>query len=331
LPSLLPFLLLLLPVVINFAGQSGRLKVFNVFSYRRTAEYVKEILRQDGTSDKNLVYFIYHSELLDQTKGVLQRYLNHFSPRFLFTEGDWTSLRHTTYRQGYFTLAEIIPLILGIFWLLKNLKSRGAKVLVFWLILAPLPAALSRDLVSGVRSLALSVPLIIIVAAGMSQIIKHKLHMVMFISVWVIIFALYLEMYYFHSQFYSAGQWVSPYKSAFQKVKQYGSNYSRIYFTDKLGQPYIFALFYLQIDPAQYQKQAVLQANQSGDVGRIAGFDKFVFRPIFWPELRGKTNSLFIGDEYELPEKDLNFPGLVKIGDIFYPDGKLALKFVGIP
>jgi len=100
--------------------------------------------------------------------------------------------------------------------------------------------------------------------------------------------------------------------------------------TDKLGQPYIFLLFYLKIDPALYQKQVKFISNTQGDVGQVPGFANFAFKPIFWPDLRGQISTIFIGDQYELPDKDLNISNLLHLGEINYPNGQLALKVVAI-
>ena len=54
------------------------------------------------------------------------------------------------------------------------------------------------------------------------------------------------------------------YKQALQIIKPYIDKYDRIIFTDKLGQPYIFTLFYYQVDPTRYQFQANLIQDPPG-------------------------------------------------------------------
>jgi hypothetical protein len=98
-----------------------------------------------------------------------------------------------------------------------------------------------------------------------------------------------------------------------------------------LGQPYIFTLFYLKVDPKTYQSQAKLQDNVFGDVGKVESFSKFSFTSIYWPKLKSQPNTLFIGDPYELPEKDLTEPSLQKYGNIYYPNGQMALTIVANP
>lgn len=330
----LPFVLFsvfLIPISLNFASQSGRLRVFSVFSYFRQPADVAEILNQDQAISKDITYYLFHSELLDQGRGVLQRYLTHLSPRFLFSEGDWTNLRHSLYKHGNFYLIEIVPLAIGLFIFLSGLKAKSYRLLASWLLLAPLPAAFSRDLVSAVRSLPLAIPLILITGLGLSHIVKSKIMITVYCLLFTFFIVYYLDLYYIHGPHYSAPDWVSVYKKAYQDIADNLTDYSKFIVTDKLGQPYIFALFYLKIDPSIYQEQAKLTASETGDVGRVESFQNFIFRPVFWPELRGLTSTLFIGDQYELPEKDLNITGLTRLDDIYYPNGQHALRVVAIP
>jgi 4-amino-4-deoxy-L-arabinose transferase-like glycosyltransferase len=329
LPVLLGFFFLL-PVLLGASTQSGRLKVFSVFSYVRDNKHIEEIIKEDNQSGKNWMYYLFHSETLDQLRGVSQRYLNHFSPRFVFTDGDWTNLRHSEYKHGYFYLMEVVGLVLGFILLLRSHFSKSVRLVILWMLLSPLPAALSRDLVSGVRSLPLVIPLIIMVSIGAAALIRHKVFRYLYILPWLFFIAYFLEFYIFHAKFYAADQWVSPYKEAVEVISDQKANYSRVYFTNQLGQPYIFILYYLRYDPVLFQKEVVSKDDASGDVGEVSKFGNFNFEPIFWPSLRGQSDALFIGGQYELPEKDLSFPGVRRVADIYYPNGSHALRIVGI-
>jgi 4-amino-4-deoxy-L-arabinose transferase-like glycosyltransferase len=329
---ILPVIILgafLLPLLLGLSTQSGRLKVFSVFSYTRSPEFIATLLKQDHLTSKNWLFYLFHSEIMDQLRGVYQRYLNHLSPRFLFIQGDWTSLRLAVYNYGYFHLPEIITLLLGLVILTSQTKKR-TRFIWAWLLLAPLPAAFSRDIVSGVRTLPLVIPLAILTGLGMAWLVKHRFLFVVYSLSLVFFFVYYLDLYYIHAPFYAAADWVYPYKPAIQLIKPFLGQYKNVVMTDKLGQPYIFFLFYLKIDPAVYQKQVNFIANAQGDVGRVPGFDQFSFKPVFWPALRGQTGTIFIGDQYELPEKDLNITNLVRLGDIYYPNGQHALRIVAV-
>jgi 4-amino-4-deoxy-L-arabinose transferase-like glycosyltransferase len=325
---ILIFVVVILPVLVGFTGQSGRLKVFSVFNYTRPAQVVSEIFRQDNTSFPNLTFYFFHSETLDQIRGVVQRYLNHLSPRFLFIEGDWSDLRHSTPFQGYLLIPELITLVLGLNYLIRH-SGPGSKLILIWLLLAPLPSALSRDIVSGVRALPEVLPLVIISAVGLSRI-SRKIILAPLLAMLIFFFAYYLDLYYIHSPHYTADAWLYPYKPALLAIQPYLNQFDKVYFTDLLGQPYIFVLFYYRIDPRIYQDQVKFTANTSGDVGEIRQFNQFSFGKVYWPSFRGNRSTIFVGGQYELPEQDLNIPNLERISDIYYPNGTLALRAVGL-
>lgn len=328
-PGCLLFLLAL-PIILGLSYQSGRLKVFSVFSYTRTKDSVQGILRQDNVSTPNLVYNLFHSELLDQGRGILQRYLNHFSPYYLFFAGDWQNPRHTIAYYGYFHLFEIVTILIGLYWLIKH-PSPSSTLIFIWLALAPLPSALSRDLVSGIRSLPELLPLVIISGIGLSHLLRHRFLVYPFVLVALFSFAYYLDLFYIHSPNFNAIDYVYPYGPVIKILKNHLDEYQHVIFSDKLGQPYIFTLFYLQIDPKQYQLQSRLIENPQGDVGHIDRFKQFEFRPLFLPADRGLTSTILIGDQYELPQSDLQtISNLTYLGEVKYPNGAPGLKIVGL-
>jgi len=330
---LLLLLLLLLPIILGLGSQSGRLKVFSVFSYTRSAQTIVEIKNQDR--ENSWIFPLFHSEIIDQGRGIIQRYLNHLSPYYLFFAGDWQSLRHSIPYYGYLHIPEIITILMGLVVLLKT-NSRLTKLLIAWLLLAPLPSALSRDLVSGVRSLPMVVPLTIISGIGLSILARKKFLLLLYSSALLLSFFYFLDLYFVHSPKFTAADFVYPYRPALQLIKPLLSQYQKVIFTTQLGQPYIFTLFYLQVDPHLYQSQARLSENSQGDAGEVNKFEtlsavKFDYRPIFWTSDKGLTSTLFVGGQYELPEKDLlPLPNLERIADITYPNGAHALRIVGL-
>ncbi len=320
---ILIMLIFTLPIIFGGASQLGRLKVSSVFSYRRPQQVIQNLLTQDNTSKLNFTYYLFHSELLDQTRGIIQRYLNHFSPRFLFFEGDWSNLRHSTTYQGYLFLPEIFTFLVGITYLIKH-PSRFSYFIFLWLALAPVPSALSRDIVSGVRSLPMVIPLIIISGIGLSKMLLYSPALLLFI-------ALYLDLYYIHTPVYTAADWLYAYKPAMEVVAQNYSSFDRIIISDKLGQPYIFTLFHLAIPTKLYQTNATIEKNAQGDVSKVTAFPPFEFRPIFFPSDRELPRTLLVGDQYELPLPDLEAaPNVDTIWQTAYPGGKPALTIVSL-
>ncbi len=330
----LPLVLLVacaFPVLINFGSQSGRLKVFSVFSYTRSSETVSKIASQDEISQSSPLFQIFHAEIIDQGRGIWQRYLNYFSPRFLFKEGSWASLRETTPFYGNLHLIDLVSFGLGLYVLART-KTKGAKLLGIWLLAAPIPAAFSRDIISGVRSLPMTIPLAVILGLGLAQLATKKIGLLLYLPIWLFLNWYYVDLFINHAPFFSAQYWSYAYKPALTLVKQNASHYDHIIISDKLGQPYIYVLYYNQIDPRSYQNNHVYTPNSSGDVGKIDSFGKYTFRPIYWPADRGEASSLYVGDSFELPESDLQGTAHInRLGQVNYPDGSPALTVVGLP
>lgn len=332
LTSLAVFFIVCLPIIYSSFSAGNRLKVMSLLSYPRGNEEINQILKEDNNSQ---AYFeIYHNDYLSLGRGFLERYFNHFSGKFLFFEGDWSSARHGAPYVGVLYYIDIIFLLAG-FWFLISQKKNSSGFLWYWLLISPLPAALSRDSIHAVRSLNMVLPLAIIIGAGIFQIhnlLKKKkifirlflLAMILGFYSWCLIY--YFDQYYTHYPLKSSQFWQYGYKQLVNKIAPNKNNYERIIFTTKYGQPYIYWLFYSQYDPKSYQAKAKLTENQWGDVGSVDKLDNIEFRELYWPSDRSLPKSLFIGTEEEIPLKDID-PNQSRILDeIFFLNGKVAFR-----
>jgi len=314
---------------------SGRLKVMSLFSYRRSESEI-ELIKKEGGSAEKWSFPLFHSEPLAFLRGIFGRYLNYFSGKFLLFEGDWGSKRHGPPYTGMMLLVSFPFFILGIFHIFSKKKNNLEKLLIYWLLVAPIPAALTRDSIQAVRSLPLSIPLVIFTAVGVNYFLTLiKQPKFLFLAEFLLIFIMFLnliyyfDLYFIHYPIYSAKDWVFGYKEVAELINQKKNNYKKIVVTQKFGQPYIFYLFYSKYNPEKYQKQAYLTENSYGDVGEVKSLDNIEFREIYWPADRGIKNGLFIGSEFELPLQDLtDFEKFSVLKEIKYPDGGLAFRIV---
>lgn len=322
-----------LPILMAiFTGGGGRLRVMSVLSYHRPVEEISQILSQDRG---NKFYFqLFQSETFFFIRSILGRYFNHFSGRFLFFEGDWSSPRHSVPYAGVLYYLDLIFLLAGIYWLTQQ-KSSSEKFVWYWLLVSPLPAALSRDAIQAVRAMMMVLPLMTIIGAGIFQIrqwiakqkyaVKTICYSLLAISyLWCFIY--YLDQYYVHYPRRSSEFWQYGYKEVVNRIYPIKDNYSQIIFTQKWGQPYIYWLFYTRHNPVEYQKQASLAENFYGDVGRVEKIDKIEFREFYWPSARGLKKTLFVGTEYELPLEDIEPHQARLIEEIRFLDGKVAFR-----
>ena len=172
---ILPLFILALPIAYGlfFSSDSNRLKVVSLLSYPRSQADTQQIISESSQLD----YQIFHNRFLFFIKNFATRYFNHFSPRLLTFQGDWQNPRHSAPYIGILLYPSLIFFIVGLFSKAKKLK----KIFLLWLLLAPIPAALTRDSVQTVRAMSLSIPLVFFISLGLLQVTSYKLPLLLFI------------------------------------------------------------------------------------------------------------------------------------------------------
>ncbi len=330
--SLLLSFILVLPVIFSFfTGQTGRLNVFSVFSYPRSVEYIQSMLFEGGEKIGDVNYYFYHSESVNFVRGILGRYFNHFSGRFLFFEGDFANPRHSAPYQGMLLLTDLLLIVFGVFAFLKDKISKEKLFFILWLILAPLPAVLSRDQVHAVRSFNMVVPLIIILAFGLfefsrwlnSHVARWLVFPILF-TFYFLPFTYFLDAYFVHLPKHDSILWEYGYKQVVETVASIKDNYKNVKVQQSFAQPYIYFLFYEKYDPVKYQAQAKLSdSGYKGDVGYVTKLDNIEFAPIDWSVNRGESGTLFVADPVRIPPEDSKDPNLFNIiREIKYLNGR---------
>lgn len=332
-------ILISIPVITSvFSGKSGRIEVMSVFSYTRPEEYIQEtVLDHEDIEKDSLAFSVFHSETYNLFRGVVGRYFNYFSGRFLFFEGDWSNPKHTATDVGYILLAQIPILFLGAWTMLQKSSEKKYRFIFLWLLLAPIPAALTRDSAHGVRALNLVAPLAFAIGIGLNEIyvfLKDKKLVIKTFSVlmlgglYLYTLLIYLDAYYIQNPFDSADNHLYGYKQVVQNVRENKSEYEKIVFDQSFDQPYIFFLFYEKYPPRFYQANRSYVEGVNGDVGFVSKLDNIEFRPINWSSDKELRNTLLIGKETAFPTYEINNPENYNVKVIEYPNGNAAFYMV---
>ena len=181
------------------------------------------------------------------------------------------------------------------------------------------------------------IPLSIISAFGAYSIYQQtaKIKSLLKVSLWGILiifylfsFVRYLDMFIVHLSKENSQYWQYGYKEAMEYVFKNKDWYEKVIFTQKYMQPYIYYLFYNKYEPSVYQSKAKLTEDPHGDVGTVERLDNIEFRNIYWPKDRLIKNRLYIGNQYELPEKDIVSTESRLLGKIYFLDGETAFHIV---
>lgn len=200
-------------------------------------------------------------------------YLSHFSPKFLFISGD-TQGRHSPTGMGELYVFQLTFIIIGLIFLIKK-RSKDIHLLLAWLILSPLPAAIAEPTPHALRFIT-SLPLwSIFTAVGIFIFFKSDLNktitkisaiIIVLIATYNII--TYFHLYYIHYPKEKGLDWQEGYKDMVQYISTNQNKYDTVGITSYWSKPYIYVLFYTKYDPKLYQNQTK---------GKLNSFDKYKF------------------------------------------------------
>ena len=327
-----------------FSGKTGRLEVYSVFSYPRKDTDVITLLNEGNESTSVTSYTLFHTESLNFARGIMQRWFNHFSGKFLFFEGDWQHPRLGAPNVGIMFFSDFILIISGLISVLSGKTSKRTRFLLLLLVFAPLPSALSRDQVHAARSMIMTVPLIFLSSVGLISLainlktISFKLFRIGGYVLLVFVFfgslVYFIDSYFVHLPVHNAKFWDYGYKEIALEIISKQDNYNKIVFQQSYEQPFIYFLFYgaqYNIDkyrPENIQKQLTLHESSVGDVGLVENLYNVEFRPFSWPvsEVKG---AIIVGDSVSIPDDyDKEKYNLIK--EIKYLDSNTAFRIVEI-
>jgi 4-amino-4-deoxy-L-arabinose transferase-like glycosyltransferase len=203
----------------------------------------------------------------------VRNYFSHFSPQFLFITGD-TNPRSQIPGHGQLYWFELPLILVGVFAILRSKKIFYFIPLVM-LLLAPIPAALTKESPHALRAL-LAAPSFAIISAFGAYFLKDnfkKFGVVIFLAVviaYYLSFELYIQDFIVKYPTQSASAWQYEYKQIFEKQK------SGVV-TDRYAQPYIFALYYLKYTPEKFREEVKLNPVNEWGFSKVASFDGFQF------------------------------------------------------
>lgn len=264
-------------------------------------------------------------------------YLGYFSPQFLFFEGG-TQYQFSVPHFGILYSVTLPFFYLGLIVLLLRFKfiEKEKKFVLIWILLAPLPAAITRDPYQVVRAMTMLPPVLLVTSFGIGYVADYlknkekkvqKLYWGIFALGIFISFIVYMfKLWAVYPTKYSFA-WQYGYKQAVEYIKEEGDKYAKIYFTKKYGEPHEFVLFYLKIDPEQYRSDPNLVRYNKSDWFWVDRFGKFEFVNN-WEVMgkvkseKGKVKSLLITSPGNYPS-DSRF-----IKTINFLDGSSAFDIV---
>lgn len=280
----------------------------------------------------SVLSYVIHNKITYFASTALLNYLSYFNPQYLAVEGG-TQYQYSVPHFGVINPIELPFFYFGLIMLLWKFPklSWDKKFIVAWLLIAPVPAAISRDPYQVIRSTTMLPVIYLVIAFGVVTfygLLKNKVWQIstglLLFLIFVVFFARYfINLWSVYPNQYSFA-WQYGYKQVAEYVQIHGGEYSEILITKKYGEPHEFLLFYLKYDPASYKNDPNLVRYEKSNWFWVDRFYKYEFVND-WDMitvLQGRKNVLVITSLGNYPKE-----GAV-LQTINFLDGKPAFDIV---
>lgn len=290
-PVLLIFALALLPLVINYKAVLERAGDVGIFSSVNTLSYLTNRKSPPSVFDNKYVFYV------DQ---FFTNYLSYFSPSFYFTghRPDFSHLNFPGTPLHY--PVEIIFIVVGSLLLIRH---KQFSYLLIWLLLAPIPAALTESSNSQ-RAITIFPLTVLISAYGLSALSRY--YKILF-PVILASFIIFVQTYLFKLPKNPIYSQRVTYKEIFTKAISINEKYNTIHLSRVFSVPHIFVAFYSKWNPADFQKYSQdWKRYEKADktyVDQLESWNlgKYEFHDFHW-EREGKLqNALLISSFGDFP------------------------------
>lgn len=321
-----------IPLLLNLAGPAGISRAAGV-GLLADAGPRSRADEQRGEHSEYLSPFAksMHNKVINYSLAFLENWGDHYQGEFLFLSGDDIQ-RNKVPETGQMHMFEMITVAVGLFMIMR--KAKRLRLIVLWLLIAPLAASLTFQSPHALRAQNMVIPLTIISGFGLYHImtwIKNLkvlyLRQLMVVVVSVIVtlsVTRYVHMYHIHmvkeypfSSQYGVEELVNYTQSKYDEL-------DNIVVTDRYDQPYILFLFYSKFDPKKFQADHQLTPRDQYGFSTVRKFDKYVFSSINnWDEMRKEyPNALIAGTDEEI------FTGTNIVQRIYGPNGYLYFEII---
>jgi 4-amino-4-deoxy-L-arabinose transferase-like glycosyltransferase len=278
-----------------------------------------------------------HNKYQIVVKRFFYNYKQYYSTKFLFIDGPAETTYGMLPGNGALYSIEVLFLIGFIVALYSKRRSKALWLITFWLLIAPIPAALATGVGYAANRAVIMIPAIqIALAIGafeLLSILKRKIELiylkglvVVYLVLLLFLFSSFVKKYYFESQHISAQGMLYGNLEAAQWLAVNDNEKDKIIVSRRLSEPHIYIAFASKWDPAGYQegtKNWNYLENNMTFVDQLPEYDlgKYVFG-----DVEGLEEDL--GDIYVVGKPE-EFGKEVKPQKIFfYPNGEPSIYIV---
>lgn len=281
---------------------------------------------------------VFNNKLTFYSSVFFENYLSYFSPTFFFTgsrpDFSYLNLPGAPLLYGI----DLVLLIAAFVFATQSLK-RFPIVLAMWLLVAPLPAALTQVGLNANRSITFLPVFSVIATFGAVNLMDYvkdrvksknlkKLIEPALIVVVLLATLYFLQNYFFHLAKNPSESLRFGYKETINFTESVKDQYDKIIFSKSNSEPQAYVAFYAKVDPTIYQQHAqdYLRYEEEGKLylDQLTKYNlgKYEFRDINWDEDKLIPDVLMVGKPEEFPE---NVSG---VKTVHFPNGEIAFRIV---
>ena len=260
--------------------------------------------------------------------NITANYLQYFSPKYLFLSGG-TQYQYSIPGFGVLNLALLPFFYYGIYLIFKQKKY----ILITWLLLSPIPAAITRDHYAVIRSTTMIPAVMLISALGIFSLFKLKTKTSLFIIPAFILSFLYFMTTYQYNLFSNyflryASSWQYGNKQMVALVKSKFPQFDQIFITKKYGEPHEYLFWYWPWEPKTVQTDPTLKTDYHANWYWVDAIDKIKFINDW--EMQNLAKMLPPGDRYLFVSAADSAPDGAVLDKIIFPDGSPAYIFTAL-
>lgn len=323
--------LLILGLILFMLTQIPHLLIANSGAFTRRFSQVDYFSNQFFQGNSGELRFVPFGRPLFIIREFLSQYLTYFSPKNLFSDPDPQGARSIPDLSVFYSWM-IIPFIFGLRSVVINHLSPINKMIILLMILSPIPASLTRDPFSSIRTLVFLWDITIVIAFGISYLlniffsIRFKLLIliaVVFLSLMQLYLAYFILLKYERSENYGFSYLELLKRIETEKDKKFVVDSSR-----ELGTGIRFA-YLKQYNPLLLQhvlsQQIEGQYYSNFEFDEPYSLDNIEARPIIWEEDIYK-NQILVGDLLAISDSQVKEHHLKFMYDVKNMAGDVMLK-----
>ncbi|BCX14755.1 MAG: hypothetical protein KatS3mg088_438 [Patescibacteria group bacterium] len=285
------------------------------------------------TVEKTYIFQKTGNHLLGQLEIMIPKYKDYFSYQYLFEEGNKSPRASMNY-GGKFSKTVFFLAIIGLIFLIAKGNFKIFLLILFWFLLAPLPAVFSSGEPHATRAIFMLGPPQILAGFGFFKIWQFlRASSLRFVLVLLILVffakdrALQILNYFDRYDKDYPIEWQYGMKHVVDIVRD--SKYKKVYVDIVRQQPYIFFLWYNKVPLPEFLSTVKYDYSSSSSFNTVFSFDKYQFGGWDWVESAPLDNVAYVVEPYKYTglrrRTDFLNVNLVK-----YPSGAEAFYVVSV-